>query len=543
MKTIAKNWAFIFFVLFFQVFGLSSLEAGEWLVKYKSGLVVNSLPRLGAQSMGTNTAGRLMKVQIPKNSELTSIAGFLRNPDVEYIVPNAPVYAFKNLVTPANKLQQQWSLAKVQADKAWEKLGSRGSKKITVAVIDTGVDSQHVNLKGNSIPGYDFIKEDDKPEDITSQENPGHGTHCAGIIGADGLVDGGIIGISPEVAIMPLRFLNEKGQGDLNLAIKAIDFAIAKKVDVISASWGSGISRAGARPLIEAIERAGRAGILFVAAAANDGRSNDEFEIYPANAGLDNMIIVAASGANDSKPSWSNFGRSNVSLAAPGEGILSTLPGGKWGNLSGTSMAAPLVAGLAALIKVADGNLKPDEIRSLLQSSADKVAIETACDCRISAVDSVKTAKDKKMFVHPYASTISKGQTLQFIAVYGKPPFQYRVADSSVGSIDANGVFTATVEKGETKVTVTDAKGVVASNHRVIVGRPEPKDGGLGTCPIGHPILCILVCVFYPEIPFCSEALQPPFPNKGNQPFPFPFPFSVQPLVLDGEQNFSSDSF
>ena len=530
MKTTKSQLSAVLFTLMWSVLGGFQAQAGDWLIKYKSGTVSQSFQSLGIQAQGLHKKGRIMSVRLPsnQNEEIQILAQILRNPDVEYIVPNATVYAFRNQVTPVANLQEQWSIAKVQAEKAWGKLGRKGSKKVTVAVIDTGVDAKHTNLNSNMVPGYDFIRNNDQPDDTTSSANPGHGTHCAGIVGANGLIDGGIVGISPEVSIMPLRFLNEKGQGDLNLAIKAIDFAIERKVDIISASWGASIARAGAKPLIEAIDRANKAGILFVAAAANNGKSNDQVEMYPANAGLDNMIVVAASGPTDNKPEWSNFGKSNVSLAAPGEGIMSTLPEGKWGKLSGTSMATPMVAGLAALIKSGDASLSAPELRSLLQASADKIQLETACDCRINAAGAADTVVDKKMFVHPYSTTLDKGESVQFKAVYGKAPFKFEVVDGQIGQIDAEGKFTATAEKGETQVKVTDADGKVASNYRILVGRPKPEDGGLGNCPIGHPILCLLICLFIPDLPFCGGEGGSVPGSGGTAPSPFPFPFPFQ---------------
>src|SRR5690606_15653783 len=145
--------------------------------------------------------------------------------------------------------------------------------------------------------------------------------------------------------------------------------AIEKGAHVISASWGATIPRSQAQPLIEAIKRATDKGIIFVAAAANDGKNNDKTDVFPANAGFDNMISVAASGASDAKPSWSNYGKSSVHVAAPGENIMSTLPADKYGNLSGTSMATPLVAGLVALLKSQDMSLTGSQVRALLQTT------------------------------------------------------------------------------------------------------------------------------------------------------------------------------
>ena len=523
MSRTTTTTAAVFARVLFATALLSGVQvaAAEWLVKYKTGRVNSSFSAMNASVRDHNARGKLTLIDLAGQDEIATVARLMKNPDVEYVVPNMRVYAFKAALESPLELQKQWSIAKVEAEKAWARLGHKGSKRVTVAVIDTGVDSVHSNLQSNMVKGYDFIKNTEKQEDITSSKNPGHGTHCAGIMGSDGTVDGGVIGISPQMSIMPLRFLDENGSGDLNNAIKAIDFAISKKVDIISASWGAAAPRSAAQPLIEAVQRAEKAGILFVAAASNDGKNNDAFEVYPANAGVNNMITVSASGDSDNKPSWSNYGKSSVDIASPGEKILSTLPGGKWGVLSGTSMATPMVAGFAALIKSAEPNLQPHEIRSLMQASADKVGIETACDCRINAATAVDTIMDKKMVVVPFATTIDPQETVQFSALYAKAPLKFAVSNSAAGSIDANGLFTAKAI-GETQVTVTDATGKVASNYRLIVGRPQRGGGGGGDCPLGDPMICLIACMFEPSLPWCEGS------SGGENGFPFPLPFSAR---------------
>jgi thermitase len=378
-------------------------------------------------------------------------------------------------------------------------------------VIDTGTDYNHKSLAPNMVPGYDFARNDSDPMDQTGAQNPGHGTHCSGVIGATGLIENGTIGLSPEVSIMPIRFLDENGGGDLNNSIKAIDYAIANGAKVISASWGAKIPRAQAQPIIEAIERASKAGIVFVAAAANDGKNNDKTEYYPTNANLDNTISVAASNSTDGKPSWSNYGKAKVNIASPGDAIMSTLPKDKYGNLSGTSMATPLVAGLVALIRAQDPTLNPAQIRSLLQASAAKVAIETACDCRIDALGAVDMVMAQKMFISPFAATVAKGSTLQFEAVYGAAPFTFTSANPTIGTVDSTGLFTA-VSDGDTTLTVTDAKGQTSTSYKIYVGAPSSSGGGGGggtpppggECPLGDPTLCQGACLILPDLPWCT---------------------------------------
>jgi len=498
---------------------ISVANAAEYLVKIRNPYAISNFSSTSDyEIMDYHAPGQLMKVYIPENKKTKAVINILSNPNVEYMVPNFKLRAF-NAPVDIQNLREQYALAKVRAQDAWNKAGNRGSKKVVVAVIDTGVDYRHGDLSPNMIPGYDFAGRDNDPMDETSAQNPGHGTHCAGIIGAAGVVNNGVVGLSPEVSIMPLRFLDKNGGGDLNNGIRAIDYAIEKKVDVISASWGATVPRSTAAPLIEAVKRAEAAGIVFVVAAANDGKNNDRTDVFPANANLSNTISVAASNANDTKPSWSNFGRAMVHVAAPGDAIVSTLPNNRYGNLSGTSMATPLVAGLVALIKAQNPQLNPSEIRSLIQATGAKVSIQTACDCRIDAFEAINTVIDKKMFVHPNAATIAKGETLSFTGVFGQPPFKFASSNPSVGSINDQGVLTAQSE-GETTVTVTDSRGVSATSYKIYVGKAsasqpppgnnpgnpgDPGDPGApGECPLGDPMICEVACQIIPNLPWCQ---------------------------------------
>ncbi|MFN8845243.1 MAG: S8 family peptidase, partial [Bdellovibrionales bacterium] len=342
-------------------------QSAEFLVKYKDQRGLMSLQnRLqqknsNVQMLDQHDKGSYLVVDIRQENEKSELEALQALPGVEYVVPNFELKSFSEIPArysrDSKNLKEQWAMAKVQAERAWQRAGNQGSRNITVAVIDTGVDDEHQALAPNMMAGFDFADNDDDANDITSRSNPGHGTHCAGVIGATGRIPGGIVGLSPDVRMMPIRFLNEKGSGDLNNGIKAIDFAIEKGAQIISASWGAQVPESTAKPLMEAVKRAADAGVLFVVAAGNSNKNNDKVGFYPANAPYDNVINVAASNKRDGKPSFSNFGRGRVHVSSPGEGIMSTLPGDKYGNLSGTSMATPLVAGLAALLMAQDSKL------------------------------------------------------------------------------------------------------------------------------------------------------------------------------------------
>lgn len=498
----------------------SQAFAGEYLVKYQSTSALNMLNTMTMsrvamiQMTDHNATASLVKVDINKAHEAQALASLLSQPGVEYVVPNFKLKAFTAPVDAA-ALKDQWAIAKVQAEKAWQRAGNKGNRSVIVAVIDTGVDYKHPALAPNMIQGYDFKENDNDPMDKTGFQNPGHGTHCAGAVGATGLIDGGIVGLSPEVSMMPLRFLGEDGSGDLNNAIKAIDYAVEKGASVISASWGAAVPRSQAAPLLEAVKRADDKGVIFIAAAANDGKNNDKTEMFPANNGYPNSITVAASGPSDAKPSWSNYGTATVHVSAPGENIMSTLPNSKYGNLSGTSMATPLVSGLVALMKAQDPSLTGAQVRAILQTTGAKVSIETACNCRVDAFEAVDAVISKKMTVVPAAATVKTSETLAFSVLHGKAPFKFVSSNPAIATVADNGTLTA-VANGSTVVTVTDATGKTASTLNINVGavsstpppgggQPDPgQPGEPGECPLGDPMICQIICQIQPDLPFCS---------------------------------------
>ncbi len=495
-----------------------SAQAREFLVKYKPLAYTQLLSMYGMNIKDTNHEGQYIKVNIPDNIEAKVISDLFGSGNVETVVPNYKLYALRAPYT-TQTLKQQWHIAKVSADKAWAKAGNKGSSKVRVAVIDTGVDYNHEALKSNMESGYDFHTDKPDPMDVTSQDNPGHGTHCAGIVGATGVIEGGTIGISPEVTIIPIRFIGEDGSGDLNNAIKAIDFAISKKVDVISASWGAPTTRSQAQLLLEAIKRADDKGIIFVAAASNDGENNDKVEMYPANAGFTNTISVAASNSKDEKPYWSNYGKATVHLAAPGEEIMSTIPKNGYKNLSGTSMATPLVSGLVALMKAQDQSLTGTQIKAILQSTGAKVKIETQCNCRVDALKAIEVILDKKMYIAPVAGTYALNSKVSFDAFNTNGNVIWNSSNDKVLKISSSGQAEA-ISKGEAVISATDEKGNKVESLTIYVGKGasgpinepgpgEPTDPNQpapqpGECPLGDPELCKFLCMVQPDAPFCK---------------------------------------
>ncbi len=527
-------WASAFSIV--ALLAAQPVLAAGYIVKFKQGTegfqqALFSKSMNGAQIVDKHESGNLVLVDFGKSNQRETakrLAEIMINPDVQYVVENKKVHAFQMPNDP--ETAKQWSIAKVRAADAWNK--GVGSREVVVAVTDTGVDYSHGDIKDNmwknkkeiagnkidddnngfvdDIYGYDFNGNDADPKDETGSQNPGHGTHCAGILGAVGDNGKGITGMSQKISIMASRFLGADGSGDLMGAVKSIDYATDNGANVISASWGAAVSATEAQPITEAISRANDKGVIFVAAASNDGKNNDGFEVYPANTPLPNVITVAASNSSDGKPSWSNYGIGKVSLSAPGDAIYSTLPGEKYGNLSGTSMATPLVSGLVGLMLSHNPNLKPTEVKALLQASGSKVAIETACECRVDAAAVVDRIKAEELTIVPQAATINPNATLQFSAFGGKAPFKFASSADTIASIDASGLLTAK-GTGEVNVTVTDANNKINQSLRVRVIEPgsDGGDGGGGgggteECPL-DPQMCEMLCQFQPDLPWCKK--------------------------------------
>ena len=498
----------------------SGAFAAEFLVKYRNqqGMMAVLAPRLSSgpqmKVLDEHPQGNLILVNIPDSKKVSTIVELLSNPGIQYVVPNFKLHSYSvipqtNLASSPSitALKEQWAITKVQAEKAWQRAGNKGSKNVLLAVIDTGADYNHKSLSTNMVKGYDFAENDEDPMDKTSSQNPGHGTHCSGIIGANGVVDGGTIGMSPDISIMPLRFLDEKGSGDLNNGIKAIDYAIEHHVQVISASWGAEVPESTAAPLLEAVKRASDAGIIFVVASGNSSKNNDTSDFFPANAPYPNVINVAASNPSDAKPSWSNYGKAKVDVSSPGENIMSTLPGDTYGNLSGTSMATPLVAGMVAFLKAQDPSLTGVQIKALLQTTGVKNSIDTACNCRVDAFNAVDFLLSKKPLIYPAAETIAEKATLQLGVMNMGSGVTYTSSNPAALTVDNNGLVTA-VAKGTAQVTAKDSSGATATTLDINVGAvstPPPDNGGGGECPLGDPQLCQIACQVMPSLPWCSK--------------------------------------
>ena len=359
----------------------------------------------------------LYHLRLPKNLSVTEAIEILQeHPFVEYVAPNslhyldatAPNDPFGTMLWGLHNYGQYWGTpdADIDAPEAWDI--STGSPSIVVAVIDSGVDLDHDDLAANiwtnpgeipdngidddgngyidDIYGWDFTDEDNDPSPAGGACG-GHGSHVAGTIGAVGNNGIGVVGVNWKVKIMALKaFKPSLGScvGSTADEIAAIEYYTKMGAPISNNSYGgSGFNSA----MSDAI-RASQS--VFVAAAGNDGQNNDTSPHYPSSYGLDNIISVAATSNNDNLAYFSNYGLYSVDIGAPGVSIFSTVHLNNYGTKSGTSMATPHVAGVAALLLAQDPNLTIKEIKWRILNGIDNIHLPTLTEGRLNAYKSLQ---------------------------------------------------------------------------------------------------------------------------------------------------------
>jgi subtilisin family serine protease len=263
---------------------------------------------------------------------------------------DAPVFGeIKAEVDPAEK-EIPWGVKRVNAAAAWDYTAGEGVK---VAIVDTGMDYTHPELAPNYKGGYNVVLGTNDPMD-----DQGHGTHVSGTIGAVKNLDG-VVGVAPKVDLYAVKVLDKNGSGQYSWIVSGIEWAIEHNMDVINMSLGGG---SGTQALAQVMTAAKKAGVTVVCAAGNDSGPVN----YPAK--YPEAIAVSASNSSDALAYFSSRGP-EIAVIAPGMSIYSTRKGGGYTSMSGTSMACPHVAGLAALA-VGAGAKNPDQVRKALQSAA-----------------------------------------------------------------------------------------------------------------------------------------------------------------------------
>jgi subtilisin family serine protease len=301
--------------------------------------------------------------QLNKNFSNSSSIQYIERDEIDYRLLNT--YQVNDA-----KYSSQWGLKGsfgIQAESAWSQ--QLGDRSIVVAVVDTGIDYNHPDLKSNmwvnqaEAQGLAGVDDDGNGvvDDINGinafrnngdpQDGNGHGSHCAGVIGAAHNTIG-IAGIMKNVQLMAVKIFSDRGRTKTSAIVKGIDYAIENGANVMSNSWGGSRS---SQAISDAVKAASDAGIVFVAAAGNGNRSGrgidiDRSPVYPAAYDFDNIVSVGSITASGERSSFSNFGKQKVDLFAPGSSIISTYKRGKYKSLSGTSMATPHVSGVLGLI-------------------------------------------------------------------------------------------------------------------------------------------------------------------------------------------------
>ncbi|MEU4622160.1 S8 family peptidase [Actinoplanes sp. NPDC023801] len=269
---------------------------------------------------------------------------------------DAKVYAIGVPTGSDPSRSQQWALDKIRTGEAWQRSTGAGVK---VAVIDSGVDATHPDLQSNVLSGFDAIT--DRAGSTTDRH--GHGTHVAGTIAAVTGNNVGVTAVAPDVKILPVKVLSDSGSGNMSDTAQGIIWAADNGAQVINMSLGSTTKVAA---VTNAISYARSKGVTVIAAVGNDREKGSPTSYPAADAGV---IGVAATDSSDRIGHYSTAGN-YVDVAAPGTNILSTYPGGQYKTMMGTSMAAPHVAAVAALLKSYQGALTPDQIEAALKNSA-----------------------------------------------------------------------------------------------------------------------------------------------------------------------------
>jgi thermitase len=357
----------------------SDFSSQQILVKFKPG---TSLPevaqihrQLGGQVKETIPGIGVQVVTVPKGQEKAKAKAYSANAKVAYAEPD---FLAQALGSPNDSFfTSQWGLTKVGAPQAWDV--TTGSPSINIAILDTGVDVDHPDLANKIVDNRNFTTSN------TTDDIYGHGTHVAGIAAANTNNGIGVAGLGYSCSIINVKVLGDDGMGYWSWIAQGIIWAADNGAKVINLSLGDSSNSS---TVEDAINYAWNNGVVVVAAAGNDGNSNP---FYPAY--YPNCIAVAATDANDAKTSWSNYG-DWVDVGAPGDNILSTWGHKYYGSMSGTSMASPHVAGLAALLFATvsdtngDGKLN-DEVRSRIEATCDDIGVIGIGHGRINAARAV----------------------------------------------------------------------------------------------------------------------------------------------------------
>ncbi|MEQ6388173.1 S8 family peptidase [Bacillaceae bacterium S4-13-58] len=361
--------------------GVDETEENKAIVELEDGQNISEIEKnLGDVKITSLKGGRYIISSNDSEEELgqklSSMKGIRRiqKPrNIGVIRPITKIKVGKDFIidelSPTNDIEandpgakSQWAVSYTNSNHVWPLVQQK--ETVYVAVVDTGVDYKHPDLKNRVAlgKGYDFINDDSDPMD-----DNGHGTHVSGIIAAEMNNGEGIVGVAGtlDVSIIPIKVLDAEGQGQSDIVAKGIEYAVDQGANIINLSLGSpGEDIDIANAIRYAIEN----GVLVVAAAGNDNQNSDSY----TPAGMDNVYTVGAINPLKTKARFSNYGNS-VEVAAPGVKILSSVLGNQYEAWDGTSMAAPVVSGVASIMLAQNPDMNIAELASILNESAEDI--------------------------------------------------------------------------------------------------------------------------------------------------------------------------
>jgi len=507
--------------------GSLGFKPGKVLVKFADDFVEQAIVEdLKANQKGFEVrsfkSGSTKELVIPsEKTNLQTLADLAALKELTGVVEVYPNYKIKKTQIPNDPLfSDQYALknegenrgvadADIDGPEAWQV--TTGSREVLVGVIDTGIDYNHPDLASNiwmnpgetgldsqgrnkasngidddgngyvdDFRGWNFVEDNNDPIDYES-----HGTHVAGTIGAVGNNAVGIAGVAWNVSLVPLQILDMFGSGEISAAIRAVEYATQMNIPITNNSYGA---LENVPAFEEAIKANRDAGFLFIAAAGNMNSNNDERPFFPASYPVENIISVASTNKLDKLSSFSNFGTRSVHLAAPGEEILSIQAQGTYWRLSGTSMAAPHVAGAAALIKSIQPNWNYVQIKEKILSSVDVLESESWTNKVSSrgrlnvarAVDGVASPIPLRLVLSsiiPSVGPLEGGARVTVKGIDFSPQAQVLIGSRSCSSVNY-------VSKYEINCVLPPGRPVV---HNVIVTNPDGLRKTLVNAFLYHP--------------------------------------------------------
>jgi subtilisin family serine protease len=488
--------AFVF-IMPYQAF---SAPSERYLIKFKKSVknyqVVQILDSPGMIIREYFREINVYSVDMQSTSEVLSLKKKALS-EIAYMEKDHLVHAIGK-VTPKTiphdaQFNNQTEYHRTSVQDAWDT--TQGSRNIVVAVSDTGVDMNHPDLRNNiwtnpgeipdngvdddhngfvdDVHGWDFVKQNNNPIDENN-----HGTHVSGIIGAEGNNDVGIAGINWQVSIMPVRFLDRNGSGYTSDGIATILYAARNGARIVNCSWGGDEA---SQALRDAIQYSYSRGTLVVAAAGNSAQNLDTYPSYPGGLSAAGVVSVGSSSGAGELSDFSNYGLFGTLIAAPGSNILSSIRNEKWGRMSGTSMASPMVAGVAALILSVAPNLNILGLRNAILNSTDdreeyRDLIATSGD--LNAQKAI-TQLSAGFQVWPSRISLKTNSMFQFYPYGATGRVAWTVSPTTAGQIDGQGTFTP-LAIGNATITATDSNGATASTIRISIEEMTKEARG---CP------------------------------------------------------------